>query len=268
MKFRCADLFCGAGGAAMGIYRAGFIVAKSILQTSIGFERKCVVCENYCGKPSCIDLFCGAGGATKGLQRAGFCVLGVDNKPQKNYCGNKFHLGDALDADLNGFDFVWASPPCQRYSIAAAHMRNKGKQYPDLIGTTRAKLVASGLLYVIENVPGAPIRPDAILCGSMFGLCLVRHRLFETNFPDLILTPPCQHDEIPVTVCGHGTPSSIQKRLAAKGRKSFTSQEKRDAMGISWTNRRELSQAVPPVYSEFLGRIIMRHLTLRAERIP
>lgn len=194
-----------------------------------------------------------------GLHRAGFEVEGWDIAPQKNYPFT-FHLGDALGADLTGFDLVWASPPCQAYTVASQVHRNAGKVYPDLLSDTREKLTASGKLWIIENVPGAPMRADVILCGSMFGLNLVRHRLFETNFPDLILTPPCQHPILPVTVCGHGTPSWVRKRM--KGTAVFTSKEKREAMGIDWTNRGELAQAIPPAYSEFLGRIIASSLAL------
>lgn len=202
------------------------------------------------------DLFCCAGGAAVGLHRAGFDLEGWDTTPQKNY-PFKFNLGDALEADLSGFDFVWASPPCQKYSIASRRMRNEGKEYPDLVSATREKLEASGLLYVIENVPFSPLRCDVMLCGSMFGLNLVRHRIFETNYPGLILTKPCQHPVMPVTVCGEGTPSWVRVRL---GGRSFTSKEKREAMGIEWTNRKELSQAIPPAYSEFLGKIMINHI--------
>lgn len=196
-----------------------------------------------------------------GLHRAGFDVEGWDIKPQKNY-PFKFHLGDALEADLTGFDFVWASPPCQAYTIAGHNQRRDGKYYPDLLAETREKLEASGNLYIIENVPGAPMRCDVMLCGSMFGLNLVRHRIFETNFPGLILVPKCQHPDMPVTVCGSGTPTWARLALRAKGRASgqFTSAEKRAAMGIEWTNRAELSQAIPPAYSEFLGRQIITRI--------
>lgn len=198
-----------------------------------------------------------------GLRRAGFDVTGVDIKPQPRYCGDAFIQGDALEADLSGFDFVWASPPCQAFSVASASQKKRGAVYPNLIPATRDKLAKSGLIYIIENVPGAPIRGDVMLCGSMFGLCLVRHRYFETNWPELILTRPCQHDILPVTVCGHGTPSGVRKRM--KGSGVFTSKEKRDAMGIDWMNRAELSQSIPPAYSEFLAKPIVRYLTQRAK---
>ncbi len=195
-----------------------------------------------------------------GLHRAGFEVVGWDIKPQKNY-PFEFHQENALEADISGFDFVWASPPCQAYSVASRKYRDNGKKYPDLVQPTRDKLNTAGLLWVMENVPGSPLRCDLMLCGSMFGLNLVRHRIFETNFPNLILTQTCQHAEMPVTVCGSGTPTWARQRLIKHGRKSgqFTSREKREAMGIEWTNREELSQAIPPAYSEFIGRIMIHH---------
>ena len=192
-----------------------------------------------------------------GLHRAGFDVTGVDIAPQPRY-PFRFVQADALQTpfQLCDFDFIWASPPCQAFTVASQVHRKNGKVYPNLIPQTRSILQASGKLYVIENVLGSPVRCDVMLCGSMFGLGVVRHRIFETNFPGLIMVRPCQHPEIPVTVCGDGTPSWVRKRLIAKGRKSFTSEENRNAMGIDWTNRKELSQAIPPAYSEFLARNI------------
>lgn len=186
-----------------------------------------------------------------GLNRAGFDVEGWDIKPQPHY-PFKFHHGDALDADLSGFDFVWASPPCQAYTQATLSQRNAGKTYPDLMAATRAKLVASGLPYIIENVPGAPMRPDIILCGSMFGLRLIRHRWFECSFDIFGLQDDCKisHHPNPVVVVGHGTTSWARQK---NGGKCHTIQEARDAMGIAWMNRGELSQAIPPAYSEHLG---------------
>lgn len=213
-------------------------------------------------KPQCADLFCCAGGAAMGLHRAGFDVAGWDIKPQKNYPFT-FHLGDALAADLSGFDFVWASPPCQAYTQAAASQRNAGKRYPDLMAATREKLVASGLPFVIENTPGAPMRVDVVLCGSMFGLQLIRHRWFELSFPFFQLVEKCQHHPNPVVACGNGTPTWSR---AKNGGKCFSIAQVRCAMGIDWMNRNELSQAVPPCYSEHLGRQVLK--IIRAKNKP
>jgi DNA (cytosine-5)-methyltransferase 1 len=150
-------------------------------------------------KPRALDLFCCAGGATKGLQRAGFHVTGVDIKPQPRYCGDAFHQADALTFPLEGFDFIWASPPCQAFT--ALRFMPTAKDHPNLIPETRARLVEANIPYCIENVPGAPLGDSGyliMLCGTMFGLQtrdgraeLRRHRLFETSF-SIPLRPACQ----------------------------------------------------------------------------
>lgn len=202
-----------------------------------------------------LDLFCGAGGASMGLHQAGFKVTGVDINPQPRYPFT-FIQGDALEADLSGYDFVWASPPCQAYTQASLSQRRAGKKYPDLMAPTRDKLLASGLPFIIENTPGAPMRVDVVLCGSMFGLRLIRHRWFECSLPIFTLSI-CQHHPNPCVVVGHGTTSWAR---AKNGGKCHTIQENRDAMGIHWMNRGELSQAIPPAYSEYLGRQIIQQM--------
>jgi DNA (cytosine-5)-methyltransferase 1 len=203
-----------------------------------------------------LDLFCSAGGVSMGLHRAGFDVEGVDIEPQPNY-PFPFRQMDALTADLHGYDLICASPPCQKYTKATLSQRTAGKEYPDLIAATREKLLASGVPWIMENVPGAPMRPDVILCGSMFGLRLVRHRWFECSFPIFNLMA-CQHPPNPVVAAGHGTPSWVRKQNGGKG---FTIAEVREAMGIDWMNRDELSLAIPPAYSEFLARQFLKQRT-------
>lgn len=139
-----------------------------------------------------LDLFCGAGGAAMGLHRAwpGAEIVGVDIKPQKRYPFT-FALADALEHSVEGFDFIWASPPCQRYSrLQQFGFRN----HPDLLPATRARLQRQSAPWVIENVYGAPLRFPAMLCGLEFNLAIYRHRYFEGSFQ--LLAPPPTADTI------------------------------------------------------------------------
>ena len=149
-------------------------------------------------RPRALDLFCCAGGAGMGLHRAGFDVVGVDIAPRPRY-PFRFVMADALTFPLDGFDFIWASPPCQ-FATAMRHAPNaKGPDgHPNLSPAVRARLQSARTLWCIENVEEAKghLRNPVTLCGSMFGLgaqgCqLRRHRLFETNFP--LPQPECQH---------------------------------------------------------------------------
>lgn len=244
------------------------------------------------GKPSCVDLFCGAGGATKGLQRAGFHVIGVDHRPQPKYCGDAFHQADALTFPLKGYDFIWASPPCQAFTTLRA--LQKGKEYPNLIPQTRARLEAQMAPYCIENVEGAPLGASGyliMLCGTMFGLGtpsgsaeLRRHRLFETSF-SIPLRPQCQHGSgvisvhgdyardrrrKVITVTGHTPVEPRLRTISVTGntpqtnvvrnrdRTTYSTDEARASMGIDWMGMKGLSQAIPPAYSEFIGRQVMQ----------
>ena len=134
-----------------------------------------------------IDLGCCAGGASMGLSRAGFELLGVDIEPQPEY-PFRFIQADALEFDFSAADFVWASPNCQPFSVGTAGIRKQGKVYPDWLPQIRQRLQQSGLPYIIENVPGAPLLNPIRLWGQQFGLSLVRCRLFESNL--LLLAPP------------------------------------------------------------------------------
>ena len=178
-----------------------------------------------------------------GLHRAGFEVVGVDIKPQPNY-PFEFHQADALTFPLKSFDFIWASPPCQAFSVATAI---HGRKHVDLLTGTRERLEANAAFWAIENVPGAPMRPDVMLCGSMFGQSrLRRHRLFELSFPVNGLVPPCAHGRNTVSVFGHG--GHIYHPLAVW----------KEVMDIDWMTRAELAQAIPPAYGEFIGRQAIR----------
>ena len=200
------------------------------------------------------DLYCGAGGAARGLQQAGFHVTGYDIEPQPRYAGDEFHQQDALTVDLSGFDAVWASPPCQRF--AGGYIEHR-EAHPDLIGPTRDLLVKNSEPYIIENVPGAPIRSDYRICGCQVGLPRIRRvRHFEVSWNPLVLMPACHHPDQVITVTGTGTPTGTWKALG----RTVTSKEFHEVMGIDWMARAELSQAIPPAYSEYLGEQLKREL--------
>jgi DNA (cytosine-5)-methyltransferase 1 len=208
-----------------------------------------------------LDLFCGAGGATRGLQQAGFHVTGVDIKRQPRYCGNDFQQADALEYApwwLSRFDFIWASPPCQAHS--ALKGLHNAKEHQDLIPQTRALLRASGKPYVIENVIGAPLIDPFILRGDMFNLgihgkCrLIRERLFEASFP--VDVPDSVPQPDPPVIGIYGGHYRNRRRAAGLNREApdFTAADGRAAMQIDWMTGNELSQAIPPAYSEFIAR--------------
>lgn len=202
-----------------------------------------------------LDLFCSAGGATRGLQRAGFRVTGVDIVDQPHYCGDRFIRHDVFQAgvDFRDYDLVWASPPCQGRT---AYKRRPNHVAPvdtdGGIARVRSMLARYRLPYVIENVPGAPLFAPLVLCGSMFALDVRRHRWFECSFP--VIQPRCEHD----TQRGdfaQATNRANRRRTVEIGVWRIPVDVQQRAMGIDWMNREELSQAIPPAYAEFIGRI-------------
>jgi len=208
--------------------------------------------------PRLLDLFCGAGGAGMGYSRAGFDVVGVDHLPQPRY-PFEFIEDDALsyleglifDRRTTYFDLIHASPPCQDYSALLA-LQN-GKQYEQLIPPIRDLLQQSGAPYVIENMVGAPLIDPVLLCGSSFGLGVRRHRIFET-YPPVYMRPPCAHHGTePLDVTGTGGPGG-------RHRKPKNMKQASEAMGIDWMKRKELTQAIPPAYCEFIGRELLRQM--------
>lgn len=186
-----------------------------------------------------LDLYCGAGGAGMGYARAGFEVTGVDLHAQARY-PFEFHQSDALHYALEhwqDYDAIHASPPCQRFANVTA-WRGDQSEHPDLLAATRGLLELTGLPYIIENVPEAPLRRDAVLCGSQFGLRIKRHRVFESNVPLFSLLPECRHVGL--------------LPFMHKGERAFA-----DAMGCEWMSNREGRQAIPPAYTEHLGGLLL-----------
>lgn len=221
-------------------------------------------------RPLLLDLFCGAGGAAKGYHDAGFDVVGVDLNPMPRF-PYEFVQMDALEymetQDLSRFSAIHASPPCQNYSVGSARWRAEGYVYPDLIAPTREALIATGLPYVIENVSGArkhlinPVR----LCGQTFGLGVVRHRYFETNW--FLLSPThvrcvgaVTRDLVSVT--GHGPPGRWYRAVTVAGHggnsRSFKLSTWKEAMGIDWMSRDELVESIPPAYTRYIGAQLLR----------
>lgn len=185
-----------------------------------------------------------------GYHHAGFEVIGVDITPQPRY-PFRFVQADALQPPfrLSDFDAIHASPPCQRYSVNT-RQHGTSAQHPDFVDLVRRQLIASGVTWVIENVPGSPLNNPIILCGSQFGWTrLRRHRLFESNVT--LTANACnhtiQHDVISVT--GNAGGSSKRDGAARFGSTSVW----RELMGIDWMTGRELAEAIPPAYTEFIG---------------
>ncbi len=213
-------------------------------------------------KPRLLDLFSGAGGAAMGLYRAGFDVTGVDIKPQPHYPAFhdaeyathfKFYQADALTFPLEGYDVYWASPPCQAYTRAGQQWRKQGKEYPELIVVTRMRLKATGKPYIIENVQGAPLINPVTLNGSFFNLKVRRTRIFECNF--LIIAPLLPKE--PPSHYRMGRPVKDGDIITPVGHFSNVGYAQKQ-MGIDWMTQSELAQAIPPAYSEYLGKYLMK----------
>ena len=202
-----------------------------------------------------LDLYCCEGGAGYGFQQAGFHVTGVDLEDQPRHNGS-FIKSDAIEYLLDNFmdyDFIHASPPCQKYSKSSMQFRILGKSYPDLISATRKALISTGKPYSIENVPGSPLINPIVLCGTMFGIPTYRHRLFETNW---ILNQPIH-------------PLHLAKN-AKMGRKikegefiqyvgHFSGVKLvQDFTGCHWMSQYGLAQSIPPQYTKYIGQQFLK----------
>jgi DNA (cytosine-5)-methyltransferase 1 len=209
-------------------------------------------------RPRLLDLFCGAGGAATGYHRAGFDVVGVDENPQPHY-PFEFHRANAFGFPLDGFDAIHASPPCQDHTRGGSHPVH-GTGF--MLALIRERLGEQPAPWIIENVPGAPMRVDFDLCGCMFGLNLpgmqlVRRRWFETSWGHFEMRPPCHHTGPAISVTGRGTTSYARDKLG----RNPTIAEYRALMAIDWMSRDELSQAIPPPYTEHIGGRLLQQLS-------
>jgi len=210
-----------------------------------------------------------------GYHRAGFEVVGVDINPQPHY-PFEFHRGDALAAlaaarrpTFGPFDVIHASPPCQRYSDLAARNGNAA-EHPDLVGVVRESLLDIMAPWVIENVEGAPLRNPVWLCGTMFpGLRVLRHRQFEFWDGRQVETPPHRTHPLCYTMdkrkSNYGKGDPFRDFVHVNGGGNAPVAAKLDAMGIDWPmTGREVNEAIPPAYAEWIGTQLMAALRVAA----
>lgn len=208
-------------------------------------------------KPRALDLFCKAGGASEGLARAGFEVVGIDIEDQPNYPYQFYQMStfDVTPEYLNEFDFIWASPPCQGFT-AYKRRNNHVKPCLNLIPETRELLSKFKGGWVIENVEGAPLLSPITLCGSMFGLDVKRHRLFESNFP--IDPLKCNH-KVWTPRFPPATNRTNLRKTVEVGVYRIPLETQKKAMGIERKiSLVELSNAIPPSYSEHIAKCFLR----------
>lgn len=205
-------------------------------------------------RPRLLDLFCCQGGASMGYDYAGFDVVGVDIDPQPHY-PFKFWQRDAiqfLGRYGRFFDAIHASPPCQAFTNAQKIQKN---EHPNLIDPVRELMLDLGKPYVIENVPGSPLKNPVELCGAMFELETYRHRLFETNWD--LTAPEHPKHEARTTKMGRAPVEGEFMHIVG----NFSGVAKgREVMGMPWATRDGLREAIPPAYTEHIGRQLIEQL--------
>jgi len=195
-----------------------------------------------------------------GYYRAGFDVVGVDIEPQPHYPFTFYQL-DAMTFPLDGFDAIHASPPCQKFTAYRRRGAGVGDGYPDLVAPVRERLERSGSPWVMENVARSPVRPLVHLCGSSFGLDVQRHRWFETNVP--MMSPPCVHGIWkPRFPCA--TNRTNLRRTVEIGVWRIPLPIQQAAMGVDWMTLDELTEAIPPAYTEYIGGQLLEALEAAA----
>ena len=201
-----------------------------------------------------LDLFCGSGGASKGFQNEGFKVTGIDSEKMPFYCGNKFIQDNVFNLSLDfikSFDIIWASPPCQAFASVTNSISSRNNIYPDLISKCRKLLKSTGKPYVIENIPNAPLRKDLVLCGQMFDLGVIRHRVFEIEGFKVKQIKHQKH----IGKIGNG------KLFQLVGHQNGTLKQWQTAINCNWIkDRHSLAQTVPPAYAQYIARFFKRSI--------
>lgn len=219
-------------------------------------------------RPRLLDLFCGAGGAAMGYHQAGFDVVGVDINPQPHY-PFEFIQADCMKLGLpflRSFDAIHASPPCQLYTRKSAtwgRKRTSVIEHPNLLPVIRSDLVCVRQMdrtpYVIENVMGAPMRQDLVLCGTMFGLRIIKHRQFELEGFDVAAPDaPCSHLDVYNPWSGKGR-SAVEHRAAQDTPWIPQCGGASRKAGVTG----DLNNAIPPAYTRFIGRQLLDHIQSR-----
>jgi DNA (cytosine-5)-methyltransferase 1 len=211
-------------------------------------------------RPKLLDLCCGAGGASVGYHLAGFEVTGIDIAKQPNY-PYEFKRINAFNAELSNYDAIHASPECQGYCWSTTVARKAGKVYSDDIAAVRELLIESGKPYVIENVPTAPLINPTYLEGTMFGLNVIRRRGFETNWwlQQPRFRPKKKPIKRPHKITGEMIQKSAYCQVTTSGSDGWSCRvaDWRVAMGIDWMTRSEIKEAIPPAYTEYVGRHLL-----------
>jgi len=232
-RLRLLDLFCGAGGAAMGYHRAGFDLVGVDIRPQPNYPFDFVQAD--------------------ALE---FLRMLLENDLPHGWSNMSVDGSEFVD-----FDAIHASPPCQAYSQT---QRLHGADHPELIAPLRELLRDTGLTYVIENVEGAPLENPVKLCGSSFGLAVKRHRLFECD-PFWVMAPPCQHPtEAKYPTHARKDKAQLSPFVHIYGTGGGAGKDInlwRWAMDVPWMQTKaEIAEAVPPAYTEFIGTQLVAHL--------
>lgn len=223
-----------------------------------------------------LDLFCGAGGAAMGYYRAGFTeIVGIDISPQPNYPFDFVRM-DFVDLFTYPYPHYWqdaelihASPPCQAYSDLAKRNGN-ADQHPRFINALRDMLDFTNRDWVIENVEGAPLFDPLVLCGTMFPeLRVIRHRLFEFSYSIHQRSKPVAsgHPKHPLVYTRdkrkkhYGKLNENDSPVSVNGGGNCSVAAAREAMGIDWMTKAELNEAIPPAYTEWIGKQLLSTLS-------